>query len=181
MTEDDMKLIITKGVYPYEYMDSFEKFNEKQLPAIEKFYSSLNNETITQKDYSHALKVWQTFNIKTLGEYHDFYLKTDVLLLSDIFENFRDVDIQTYNLDPANYITGCSYSMDAALKRHGKKIQLFHEGQSDMYLFVEKAIRGGMSFISHRHSQANNKYMKDYDSTKPSKYILYLDANNLYG
>ena len=181
ITDEDMKLIITKGVYPYEYMNSFERFNEEQLPPIEKFYSSLNNETIYEKDYIHALKVWKTFKIKSLGEYHDFYLKTDVLLLTDIFENFRNVDLLTYNLDPAHYITGCSYSMDAALRRYGKKIQLFHEGQSDMYLFVEKAIRGGMSFIATRHSKANNKYMKNYDPTQPSKYIMYLDANNLYG
>ena len=112
-----MKLIITKGIYPYEYMDSFEKFQEKQLPSIDKFYSSLNNETINNEQYQHALKVWETFNFKTLGEYHDFYLQTDVMRLTDVFENFREVDMNTYKLDPAHYITGCSFSMDASLKK----------------------------------------------------------------
>ena len=95
MTDDDFKLIISKGVYPYEYMTSFDKFNESKLPPIECFYSSLNDETIQEKEYKHALNVWNTFNIKNLGEYHDFYLKTDVLLLTDIFENYRNVYLET--------------------------------------------------------------------------------------
>ena len=181
MTEEDFKLIISKGIYPYEYMNSFKKFEYKSLPDIKHFYSSLNLETISEKQYEHALKVWKTFNIKTLGEYHDFYLKTDVLLLADVFENFRKVDLDTYSLDPAHYITGCSYSFDASIKQYGKRIQLFNDEQSDMYLFIEGAIRGGMSFIAHRHSKANNKYMNNYNKDKPSKYIVYLDANNLYG
>ena len=119
--------------------------------------------------------------IKTLGEYHDFYLKTDVLLLADVFENFREVDMNTYNLDPAHYITGCSYSYDASIKQYGKRIELFNDQQSDRYFFLEQGFRGGMSFISHRHSKANNKYLPDYDNTKPSTYIMYYDCNNLYG
>ena len=99
LTDDKMKLIITKGVYPYEYMDDFNKFNETTLPSINFFYSSLNNASISKEDYEHAIKVWNTFNIKNIGEYHDFYLRTDVLLLADVFENFREVDLQTYNLE----------------------------------------------------------------------------------
>ena len=178
ITTEQFKLIISKGVYPYEYMDSFDKFKEEQLPPINNFYSSLNNASIDEKHYKHAHNVWNTFNIKTLGEYHDFYLKTDVLLLADVFENFRDVDINTYKLDPAHYITGPSFSFDASIKKYNKKIELFNDQQSDMYLFIEQGIRGGMSFISHRHSIANNKYMKTYDKSKPSKYIMYYDANN---
>ena len=93
LTADQMKLIITKGVYPYEYMDDFKKFNETSLPSKEMFYSSLNNASINNEDYEHAQKVWKTFNIKNIGEYHDFYLQTDALLLADVFENFREVDI----------------------------------------------------------------------------------------
>ena len=102
-------------------MNSFDRFNEKQLPQIDSFYSSLNDDTIKQKDYEHALKVWNIFfNIKNLGEYNDFYLMTDVLF-ADVFENFRDVDLKTYNLDPAHYITGPGFSLDAALQKYNKK------------------------------------------------------------
>ena len=126
------------------------------------------------KDYEHGLSDWNTFNINNIGEYHDFYLKTDVLLLTDIFENYRNVDLETYNLDPAHYVTVPSFSLDAALKKYGKPIEVFHNGpeHENMYNFVEKYIRGGMSFISHRHSVANNKYMKNYDPPQPSKYSI---------
>ena len=118
-----------------------------------------------------------------MGEYHDFYLKTDVMLLSDVFENYRDLDLKTYNVDPAWYLTAPSFSLDVALKKYGEKIELFNntKEQENMYNFIEKGIRGGISNISHRHSIANNKYTKNYDPTKESKYIVYLDANNLYG
>ena len=98
-------------------MDSFEKFNESQLPSVDKFYSSLNDDTINEKEYEHALKVWKT--IKNIG---DFYLMTDVLLLAGLFENVRDFDLKTYNLDPAHYTTGPSFCMDAALKKCNKRI-----------------------------------------------------------
>jgi len=108
-------------------MDSFERFKEKKLPPIECFYSNLYDDFISKELYEHAQKVCNTFNIKTLGEYHDFYLKTGVLLLTDVFENFREVDMNTYNLDPAHYITGCSYSFDASIKQYGKRIELFND------------------------------------------------------
>ena len=103
MTDEDFKLVITKGIYPYEYMNNFEKFNETKLPDIKCFYSSLNDETVTEDQYKHAQNIWETFRIKNLGEYHDFYLKTDVMLLSDVFENYRDLDLKTYKVDPAWY------------------------------------------------------------------------------
>ena len=81
--------LLRKGIYPYEYMDSFERFNETQLPSIDKFYSNLSDENITQKDYEHAQKVWKEFNCKTLGDYHNLYLKSDVTLLADVFQTFR--------------------------------------------------------------------------------------------
>ena len=89
-----------------------------------------------------------------------FIYKLMFYYLPMCFENFKEVDLDTYNLDPAHYVTGCSCSFDASLKKYKKKIELFQDEQSDMYLFVENAIRGGMSFIAHRHSIANNKYMK---------------------
>uniref|UniRef100_UPI0035900141 uncharacterized protein n=1 Tax=Myxine glutinosa TaxID=7769 RepID=UPI0035900141 len=85
----DKDFLTQKGIYPYDYMDSFERFNETQLPSKENFYNKLNNSHISDKDYVHAQNVWEKYNIKNLGEYHDLYLKTDVLLLADVFEAFR--------------------------------------------------------------------------------------------
>ena len=104
-----------------------------------------------------------------------------MLLLTDVFENFRSICLSNYELDPAYYLTAPSLSMDALLKMYGKKIEVFNDEQSDMYLFVEKMIRGGISMICHRYSKANNKYLDNYDKNELQKYILYLDANNLYG
>ena len=117
LTQNQQNLILKKGVYPYEYMDDAKKFAETQLPSIDKFYSSLSEENITEDDYSHALDVWNEFGIKNLGEYHDLYLKTDVLLLTDIFENFRKVAMKFYDIDPANnYFTLPNFAWHAILK-----------------------------------------------------------------
>lgn len=180
LNERQKKLILSKGVYPYEYMDSYEKFNETELPPSEKFYSTLSESHISKEDYVHAKKVWEEFDIKNLGEYHDLYLKTDVLLLSDVFETFRNTAIKNYGLDPAQgYFTLPNYAWDAMLKMTG--VVLDQLTDIDMYQFCEQAIRGGTSMISHRYAKANNKYMKDYIPDAISSYIIYLDANNLYG
>ena len=126
-----------------------------------------------------ALNVWNTFKCKTIRDYHDLYLKSDVLLLSDVFENFRKTCLKHYNLDPAHYYTSPGLAWDACLKETGQELQLLHD--YDMLMMFEKGIRGGISHISKRYAEANNKYMKDYDPDEPSTYIQYLDANNLYG
>ena len=113
----DTDLLIRKGVYPYDYMDNFERFNKTVLPPMNEFYSRLNDSNADPKDYEHAQKVWQHFDIKNMGEYHELYLKTDVILLADIFENFRDVCIKNYKLDPAWYYTSPGLSWDALLKK----------------------------------------------------------------
>ena len=177
---DEFNLLTRKGVYPYEYMDSFEKLKETKLPPKEKFYSRLNDENISVEDYEHAKKVWETFNMKTLEDYHKLYNKVDVLLLADVFENFRNICINNYKLDPAHYYTAPGLAWDAALKVTGVNLELLSD--IDMLLMVEKGIRGGVSMISNRYGKSNNKYMgNNFDSNKPSKYIQYLDANNLYG
>ena len=102
---DKFNLLLRKGVYPYEYMDKWEKFNEDKLPDKESFYSELNKEHITNEDYAHAQKVWDTFNIKNLGEYHDLYVQSDTALLADVFDNFRDKCIEIYRVDPAHFLT----------------------------------------------------------------------------
>lgn len=178
--DEQKQLLFCKGVYPYEYMNSFEKFNETALPSIDKFYSSLNEDGISTEDYEHAQNVWNTFNIQNLGEFHDLYLKTDVLLLTDVFEAFRKTAMSGYGLDPCNnYITLPNFGWDAMLKK--TQIKLEQITDVDMYMFCEKGLRGGISMISHRHARANNKYMKTYDPNVESSYITYLDANNLYG
>ena len=174
----ELKLMAKKGVYPYDYMDSFKKFKE-QLPSKEKFYSILNNKHISTEDYKHAQNVWNTFNLKNMGEYHDLYLASDILLLADVFENFRKTCLKYYKLDPCHYFTSPGLSWDAMLKMTDIKLELMTD--IDMFQFIEKGLRGGISYIANRYGKANNKYMKEYDEMAPSKYIMYLDANNLYG
>ena len=172
-------LLSRKDVYPYDFMDSFEKFKNLELPTKDQFYSILNDEHITDDEYIHAKEVWDTFYIKTMGEYHDLYLVSDVLLLTDVFENFRKTCMQYYKLDPCHYFTSPGLSWDAMLKMTNIKLELMTD--VDMFLFIEKGMRGGVSYIANRYGNANNKYMKEYDEKAPSKYIMYLDANNLYG
>ena len=172
-------LIARKGVYPYDYMDSFKKFDETRLPTKEDFYSILNNEHISNEDYQHAQTVWNEFKLKTMGEYHDLYLKTDILLLADVFENFRRTCLEYYKLDPCHYFTSPGLSWDAMLKMTDIKLELMTD--INMFQFTEKGMRGGISYIANRYGKANNKYMKEFDEKAPSKYIMYLDANNLYG
>ena len=135
-------LITRKGVFPYEYMDSFDPFEETQLPPKEKFSSSLSNESCSNQDYQHAQEVWATFNCKNPKDYHDVYLSSDVLLLADIFENFRKTAMATYGLDPAHYLTLPGYSWDALLKSTKVSLELITD--PDMYLFIEKGLRGGI-------------------------------------
>ena len=115
---EELKLLFRKGVFPYEWFDKFEKLSANQLPPKDEFYSKLNDEEIKEGDYQHAQNVWKTFKMKTMREYHDLYLKTDVLLLADVFENFRDVCQKNYGLDPAHYYTAPGLAWDAAFKVH---------------------------------------------------------------
>ena len=174
-----LNLMFQKGVYPHDFMDSFEKFNQAELPAKDQFYSILNDQHITDDEYDHANKVWNTFTIKTMGEYHDLYLVSDVLLLTDVSENFRKTCMQYYKLDPCHYFTSPDLSWDAMLKMTNIKFELMTD--IDMFQFIEKGMRGGVSYIANRYGNANNKYMKEYDEKVPSKYIMYLDTNNFYG
>ena len=172
-----LKLLKRKGVYPYDYMDCFDELSETTLPPIESFYSELNKSGISEDKYTLAQNVWETFEMETLQDYHDLYLKTDVLLLADVFENFRDVCQENYGLDPAWYYTAPGLAWDAALKV--AKVELKLLADPDILLMIEKGIRGGVSMIFTRYGKANNPYMGDsYDPNQPTKYISYLDANN---
>ena len=171
-------LLSRKGVFPYEFMDSFEKFHFT-LPEKDAFFSQLTGE-ISDEDFSHARKVWEKFGMTDLGEYHDLYLKTDVFLLTDVVENFRTVLLKNYLLDPAWFLTAPAFFWEAMLKMTGVELELICEGNIEMFRFFERQIRGGVSSVFHRFSQANNKFMKDFDPSQPSKFIVYLDANSLY-
>ena len=176
--------------YPYEYMDSCKRFSEEEIPDKECFYSSVKDETtgdngknlyghISIEDYLTSKKIWNKFNMKNMVDYHYHYLKKSVLWLADVFEKFIDTCLKSYKLDPCHYFSSPGLSWDAMLKMTGVRLEKISD--IDMYLFIEKGLRGGISYIAKRYSQLNNKYMKNYDLTKPSQFILYLDMNNLYG
>ena len=160
-------------------MDDIEKLKIKKPPTQGDFYSRLTKQGISNVNYRHVLNVWRTWKMKTFKDYLKLYNETDVLLLADIFENFRDVCLKNYGLDPVYYYTAPGLAWDACLKMSGVNLELLSD--PDMLLMFEKGIRGGISIISNRYGEANNKYMKDYDETKLSKFLMYLDANNLYG
>ena len=161
---EKLELVQKKGVHPYEYFNSFKKFKESKLPDIDKFFSSLKDCGISEKEYQRALDVWKVFGIKTLGEYHDLYLKTDVLLLCDAFEKFISVYLEYYCLDPCHYFSSPGLSWYSMLKMTG--IQLEKINNSAKHLFLEKGMRGGISYVSKRHSKSD-------DNTT----IMYWDAN----
>lgn len=178
-SEDVAKLLLRKNVYCYDYVDSHDKFEEVTLPSKEAFYNSIKLQHISDEDYLHAQTVWTTLNMKTLGEYHDLYLLTDVLLLIDVFERFRTMTLEYYGLDACHFYTAPGLAWQAALKM--SKISLELLTSPDMYNFFELGCRGGISMITQKHARANNKYVEGYDPTSPSSYLMYYDANNLYG
>ena len=139
------------------------------MPDKSKFFSSLKDFGINEKDYEKAANFWKVFKIKNLGEYHDLYLKTDVLLLVDVFEEIVETCLNYYQLDPCHYFSSPGLSWDAMLKMTGIKLELILD--VDMYLFIEKGMRGGISYISKRHSKID----------RDNKFIMYWDSNNLYG
>ena len=152
-------------------MDSSKKFDACELPSKDKFYSSLKGKGISDEDYERAINVWNISNIKNLGEYHDLYLKTDVLLLCDVFEKFINICIEYYELDPCHYFSIPGLAWDAMLKMTGVKLRLIDD--IDKHLFIERGMRGGVSCITKRYCKANNKYVKDYDSNKENTFIAY--------
>ena len=129
-------------------MDSWEKFSEKSLANKESFYSELNKEDITYKDYAHAQKMWEVFEIKNLGEYHDLYVKIDAFLLANVFEKFRDKCTEIYGLDPSYFYTAPGLAWQACFKKTDVKLELLID--IDMLMMVEKGIRGGICQSTHR-------------------------------
>jgi hypothetical protein len=150
----NINLLTRKGVYPYEYTNSLARLEETSLPNISRFFSKLTGKTIPQEDFEHAQKVWRSFDCKNLGEYSDLYLKTDVCLLADVFENFRDTCLEHYALDAAQYYTTPGLGFDAALKMSRVELELITD--YDKFLLIESGIRGGLVQCVMRHCKANN-------------------------
>ncbi|XP_039291035.1 uncharacterized protein LOC120352821 [Nilaparvata lugens] len=171
-------LLRKQQLYPYEYMNNFQKFLETKLPTIDKFYSSIGDKNATVEWYDHAKTVWEVFKIENLAQFHDFYLKIDILLLADVFENFRKMFMNTYNMDVAHCYSLPHFSRSAMLKYTKVELQLISD--PDQYLFFEKGIRGGISIIPHHYAKANNRYMNDFKINEPETNIIYWDCNNLY-
>ena len=203
--DGDISLLKQKGYYPYEYIDSIKRLKEKQLPPIDKFYSTLSQKTITDNEYSHAQRVWKHYNCETFLDYHNLYLKTDVLILADAFEKYRKFFLNHHQIDPCYCFSAPGLTWQCGLKYTGVELELLTN--YDMLLMIEKGIRGGFSgVLGPRHVKAFNKYtpnyvkgnkiLDDYEKKEvleilknggnlndflTEKYLLYLDANNLYG
>ena len=162
-------LLLKKGVYPHEHMDSWDRFNETSLPDKEAFYSNPNMEGITDVDYKHAKIVFKNLVNKNLGDYRDLYVQSDTLLLADVFENFRNMFIKVYEIDPAHFLSAPGLIWQACLKKKEVKLELLTD--VDMLLMVEKGIRGGICHAMHRYAKANNKYMKDYNKDEEESFL----------
>ena len=181
-----LDILKRKDAHPYEWVNSCEKFNYTELPPKECFQSSIkdnkkdnDNGHISDEQYLHLRNVWSTFNFNTFKDYHNHYLKKDVLLLADVFEKLISTCSKYYNSDTCHYFSAPGLSWDAILKM--TKVELEKFSNADMHLFIEKGMRGGITYASKRYSKANNEYCPDYDKNKPKIYINYLDMNNLYG
>ena len=151
-----------------------------QLPTIDVFYSNLNMSSISEDNYQHTQRVWEEFGIHNLGDYHDLYLRKDVVLLANVYEAFRDTCLKHYKLDPVHFYTSPGLAWKACLKHTGIKLELLT--YPDMLLMFELGIRGGITQAVRKYALANNKYMGDrLDPKSESSYLQYLDTNNLYG
>ena len=178
-SEAQIELLLQKGVFPYDWFDSLAKLDATGLPSVDAFFSKLDDKACSAAAYAHAQAVWAAFDCETFRDYHNLYLQSDVLLLADVFETFRNMAHESYGLDPVHYISLASYSWDAMLKMTKVTLELLTD--IDQHLFFERMIRGGVSSIMHRHAKANNPYMAEFDSSKPTVFLSYVDANNLYG
>ena len=174
---ENYKLLTKKGIYPYDYFDNTKEYNEQKLPNKEEFFNKINNKNISDEDYNHAKNVFEKFKCENLLDYSILYLKSDICHLSDVFQKFSKFAYETYELDPRHSFTLPGFSWQSMLKM--TKIELELISDPDMYLFLMDTIKGGISVCNKKHVIADNKYIDK--NTKNNKYLMYLDANNLYG
>ena len=156
-----------KGAYPNEYIESFKRIFDDKLSDRREFYIFLKDEWVCEKDYKHAVNIWNMFKLKTMGDYHDRCLKTDILLLGNVLEKIICVCLKYYGLDSCHYFSSPGLSWNAMLKMTVMKLELNLD--IDIYLFIEKDMKGGIFYIAKRYSKANNKYMKSHDGSRPNK------------
>ena len=164
-----LNLVGKERFYPYEHMIDFEKC-KGELSSKEKFYSLLSDRKINDKGYEHVINIWGNFEMKTIKDYHNLYVKCDVLLFADVFEKFKNNSLGNYGLCPSHYLS-------TPVLRWHPMLDLI----KDPIIFFEQGTRGRTFYISNRYSKANNKYLKPYDPKQESNHIIYLDSNNLYG
>ena len=180
LPDEAFEMLMRKGVYPYSYMNSFKKFKETKIPKKEDYYNDLTLKHISNEDYDFAHKLFETFNLKNLGELHDLYMESDVLLLADVFENFRIFSMNNYELDPTHFFTAPGLSWSAALKYTGVKLEL--PTDPDISIFFDKGLIGGISMIGNQFARANNEELGvEYEKSKMISHIMLLDCNNQYG
>ncbi len=173
-----------KGIYPYEFIDIWNKFNHSTTIPKSEFYDNLNRKHISDQEYAQYGRVWDAIPNCNLGKYSDLYLKIDVLALADVFESFRNTCLASYQLDPAHYYTAPGLSWDAMLKITGVKLELLTD--ITMFQMIEHGIRDGIcSILGDRYVDVEGKnYVTnpDIDKADPNQeWLLYVDANNLYG
>ena len=172
--KEQKSLLIRKGIYPYKYMDDWSKFDNTELSKIENFHSKLNMSDVSEEDYKHAKLIWN------MGEYHDLYLRTDTILLANVFNSQYKLSSMIHNLEPSHFYTTPGLAWQACLKKTGVSLKLLLD--PDMVLMFEQGIRGKITQSIHRLSSANNPRMgEEYKPNEKTKYLQYLDANNLYG
>ena len=181
LTDEEFECTRKKGHFPYNYLDSHEKFNSDFPPLGEAWRNTLSGKIeITPQQWQEAKDLYDMFSCKNFGDYHDIYLKVDVFLLADIFEKFRMVCLDVYQLDPAHFYSAPNLSWDAMLSTTKVELELLHD--YDMLLFCENAIRGGLNGVgSLRHFRANNKDLDDFNPDETSVYGAFLDVTSLYG
>ena len=177
--ERKFDLLSRKGVYPHSYFSGPEKFLETSLPERHNFFNVLTQQHISDEDWEFVNNVWDEFELNNLGELHDLYVAVDTLILADAMNNFREECYENFQLEVLHYYTLPGLSWDACLRI--TKAELENIKDLNMYLMIERGIRGGISVISHRHSEANHSQLADYDPDMPDKHILFVDSNNLYG
>ena len=170
----------SKGVFPYSYMLHPDVLLETTLPPKEAFFNDLSQSHISDEHYAFAKKVWQVFRCRNMKDYLHVYLLADCLLLVDIFENYRDCCLSQYRLDPIHYFSSPHFTFDTFLLFTRVQLDLLMD--IDQYLFLNRAMWGGLSMVSKCYSKANHPSLSEaYDPLHPHKFILFLNANNLYG